>query len=284
MTGVDGEKVVTLGWKTARDADKAVRELESINVFYVAMTRARDLVVLSGTKTRRVNGWMKRSEGFLSGASEALLRRRMFSEVPEVCRQEPGAVILEEAVQFQPLEVPRGVERKSVTSLCVNKPLIGSGQSAIANPARYGTVGHAVLEELANNGWSGDIPRLVELFCAEHGLVEIELLVPQLEAACRVLREETAGAELLLAEHSFVLKREELILDGTLDLLAGFSGRWRILDYKFSNDSPEAVLETYGPQLAAYMEAVGKLNPGDDVSAALVLIGESVQIVSEGER
>ena len=50
-------------------------------------------------------------------------------------------------------------------------------------------------------------------------------------------------------------------------------------DYKFSNDTAEHALETYGPQLAAYQEAVEALHPGAAVSASLVLIGESIQVV-----
>jgi len=115
-----------------------------------------------------------------------------------------------------------------------------------------------------------------------------EGLAEQLEAARDVLAKETADAEALFAEHPFVLKRGELILDGTIDLLAKFSpssslragNRWKIFDYKFSNESPEAVLKTYSPQLAAYQEAVEKLNPGAEVSAALVLIGKSVCVIS----
>jgi ATP-dependent exoDNAse (exonuclease V) beta subunit len=141
-------------------------------------------------------------------------------------------------------------------------------------------VGHAVLEELAKNGWRGDIPALVELFSFEFGKVETKPLIAQLEAAREVLRKETAGAEALFTEHPFVLQRGDLILDGTIDLLAGFSKHWKILDYKFTNESAETALEIYAPQLEAYREAVQKLYPDAEVSSRLVLIGESVRLVS----
>lgn len=113
--------------------------------------------------------------------------------------------------------------------------------------------------------------------------VEYEGLSDQLEAAREVLRNETDGAEAFFTEHPFVLKRGQMILDGTIDLLVKFSNHWKILDYKFSNESPDVALEMYGPQLAAYQEAVEKLNPGESVSAALVLIGDSVRVVWIGE-
>jgi ATP-dependent exoDNAse (exonuclease V) beta subunit len=119
----------------------------------------------------------------------------------------------------------------------------------------------------------------VELFSAEFGEVEDKLLVPQLEAARDILRKETAGAAALFTEHPFVLKRGDMILDGTMDLLAQLSNGWKIFDYKFTNETPENALAVYSPQLEAYREAVQKLHPDAAVSVVLVLIGDTIQIV-----
>ncbi|MEI7851383.1 MAG: UvrD-helicase domain-containing protein [Kiritimatiellales bacterium] len=286
IAGLAGEEIKSPGWDAARDADKTVRELELTNVFYVAMTRARDLVVLSGAGTKDPKGWLKMGEEFLTDASPDILRRRVFSDLPEVRSQESGirgqgsgGRSQDPKFSYIPLKVPKGIERKTVTSLCEKKLAIGNLKSEIANPSLYGTVGHAVLEELAKNGWKGDIAALVELFSAEFGKVETNQLIAQLEAAREVLREETAGATALFTEHPFVLKRGGMILDGTIDLLAQFSDRFKIFDYKFTGDSPEAALENYAPQLEAYREAVQTLYPDAEVSAALVLIGGSVRLV-----
>jgi ATP-dependent exoDNAse (exonuclease V) beta subunit len=106
----------------------------------------------------------------------------------------------------------------------------------------------------------------------------MDRLIPHLEAAREVLRKETAGTDALFPEHPFVMQRGDVILDGTIDLLVKFSNGWKIFDYKFTSELPEAALATYSPQLAAYKEAVEKLNPGAEVSAMLVLVGETVQI------
>ena len=314
-----GDKVVSPGWKAARQADKEVRAVESTNVFYVAMTRARDLVVISGAGTQRTGGWMKLAEGFIGSASADVLRKLSFSDLPEAAHEQISDLRpLTSEVFFHPLEVPAGLERKPVTALCEKKSSINNRQSAMPVDRRaFGTLGHLVLEELAKNNWQGDIAELVESFAVEHGLtglgensplrsgslgdvappvnskqmgraslseraapVEKDLLIRQLEAAREVLAKETAGAGALFVEHPFVLKRGDVILDGSIDLLAKCSDGWKILDYKFSNESPEAALKTYGPQLAAYKEAVEKLHPGEQVSAALVLIGNAVQIIS----
>jgi len=234
---------------------------------------------------------MKLSESFLATAKPEILRKLNFTGLPETAREltsDPRPLTTE--VFFQPLEISAGVERRTVTSLCGKNPSIANRQSSIINPARYGTIGHSVLEELARNRWAGDIELLVDQVGGA-SLSERAVLIEQLEAARVVLREETAGATALFAEHPFVLKRGDELLDGTIDLLAQISSKHlKILDYKFTNESPEAVLETYSPQLTAYREAVEKLNPGAEVSALLVLIrlreapvrqvGESVRLIS----
>jgi ATP-dependent helicase/nuclease subunit A len=286
ISGLAGEEVKSPGWSAARAADKTVRDLESTNVFYVAMTRARDLVVLSGAGTKDSKGWKKLAEEFLDSASSEALRKYRFAELPAVAGALPPAACHSAPVSFRPLEVPKGVERKTVTSLCEKKLATGNLKSEIANPSLYGTLGHAVLEELAKKNWSGDVQILVEQ-AGGASLSERAVLAGQLEAARAVLKKETAGATALLTEHPFVLKRGDVILDGTMDLLVEFppssslgaGNQWKIHDYKFSNEAPETARATYSPQLAAYKEAVEKLHPGEPVSASLILIGETVRVV-----
>jgi len=297
LAGLAGEKVKTPGWTSAREADKSVRKLEKNNLFYVAMTRARDLVVLSGAGTKKPNGWLKQADGFLEGAAPEILRTLSFDEVPEVkargwTTEDRGQ---RSEIRHEPLNIPKGPERKPVTELLKRDSSFIAHQPSISNSPLPGTLGHMILEELAKNRWDGDIPMLVKQFGGEGDLGETELLTGRLEVARNVLRTETAGAEALFAEYPFVLKRGDVILDGTIDLLVQFSddpvapkpsgeGRWKIFDYKFSKDSSETALKIYSPQLMAYREAVERLNPGANVSAALVLIGETVQLVQLGDE
>jgi ATP-dependent exoDNAse (exonuclease V) beta subunit len=291
LTSLSGGDVKSPGWDAVRAADKEVRLAESLNVFYVAMTRARDLVVLSGSGTSRVDGWLKMAERFLESARPEILKKYSFGEIPPAGdrraeiggqrsevggqRSEVGGQASE--VHFRPLEIPMGFDRRPVTSLCEKQRFFGNRQSAAGDRRLFGTLGHAVLEELTKSGWAGDIRAWVELHGS--GFEQADELIGTLEMVRAVLQRETAGAKALFAEFPFVLKRGELILDGTMDLLVELQGAWKVFDYKFSNEPPEHALETYGPQLAAYKEAVGKLHPGESVSAALVLIGESVQVV-----
>lgn len=279
LTAIDESDIKSPGWKAAREADKAVRGAESLNVFYVAMTRARDLVVFSGSGTQKANGWLKTADGFIAGASPDILRTLKFGDLPQA--EEAGKLEtrnLKLDINFQSLEIPKAIERKAVTALVeLLEPKAQRLKPVSADRRSFGTLGHLVLEALAKNRWQGDVAELLRQFSS----IQYEGLADQLEAAREVLAEETSGAEALFAEHPFVLKRDDLILDGTIDLLVRQSSNaWKILDYKFSNERPEAALETYEPQLAAYKEAVEKLHPGGEVSAALVLIGETVKVIS----
>lgn len=279
FSDLGGGRMKSPGWDAARRADRAVRATESLNLFYVAMTRARDLTVLSGSGTRRPDGWLKLADEFLNGGDAELLCRRRFSELPEMETESSEAVGEVPNIRFVPLAVPPGPERKAVTGLVEHAEHGFSGSVPSGDRRAFGTLGHLVLEELAKSGWIGDIAELTQCFSGLTGPVETEKLIPQLESAREVLRRETDGAELLSAEHSFVMRRDNLILDGTIDLLAKMPGGWKIFDYKFSNESPETASAIYAPQLAAYREAVARLHSGESVSAVLVLIGESVLTV-----
>lgn len=270
LRGLTSEEIVSPGWNAAKDADKAVRDAESLNVFYVAMTRARDLVVLSGAGTKDSKGWKKDAAGFLERAPEGLLKTIRFSEVPAIGNEgfRPETLGFGQDIEFQPLEVQTGVERKPVTSLVESLKPKAKSIEPETDRRSVGTLGHEILEDLARNGWKGEIPAL-----------ENEVLVRQLKAARDVLRTETAGAEELFAEFPFVLKRGNTILDGAMDLLVKTSEGWKIYDYKFSNASPEDALATYRPQLEAYQEAVERLHPGEPVEVAVVLISKKISLV-----
>jgi len=278
-------EVFSPGFSDARDADRKTRELEQTNLLYVALTRARDLVVLSGSATKEPKGWRKQIEPFLENASGTLVRRVPYDVLPEpetveAERPLPSSGALAAALKRLPKPVVLKQQRKAVTGLVESQKSKVKSQEPSTDRRSFGSLGHAVLEELTRTGWEGDVPALVDAFNAEFCVVETEALIEQLEAARTLLRDETAGAEAVYAEWPFVLKCGDVILDGAIDLLVHYaSACWKIYDYKFSQEPLDAVLESYSPQLAAYKEAVEKLYPGAEISAALVLMGETVQVV-----
>ncbi len=283
VSDLAGAEVKSTGWDAAREADKVVREVELTNVFYVAMTRARDLVVLSGAGTKDPKGWLKQAEGFLGGASSDILRKFSFGELPQVGGGKGFGIEkggFGDPCEFMPLRTMRNIQRMPVTALVENRKLQAHSLKPSKGRKALGILGHMVLEELAAAQWVGDIPALVKLFSPELDSVENKRLIQQLEAARELLCRETTGALTLFTEHPFVLKRNEIIFDGTIDLLVQMtSNHWKIFDYKFTDEMPEMVREIYAPQLEAYREAVQKLYPDAEISTALALLGNSAQIV-----
>lgn len=282
ISGTTDGAVKSLGWEAAREADQAVRRREQDNVFYVAMTRARDLVVLSGAGTKEPQGWLKQAQEFLESSPAQLVRKRPFSELPPMQEDEAKAGGAPAGAAFPPPVKPvAGTERRTVTSLMAERAA-DAPRTVSTGPGRRaaGSLGHAVLEELAANAWQGPVPALMERLSGEFAPVETGPLIEQIEAARERLRHETAGAQALFAERPFVLKRGEQILDGTIDLLAQMAAdAWKIIDYKFTEEPPDEARRAYEPQLHAYCDAVRAMHPGSSVSAALLLIGRTVRLV-----
>ena len=84
------EEILTPGFEKAREAARNIRAAESKNVFYVAMTRARDLVVLSGAGgDRKPAEWRAEIEKLISNHEDArpLLRRVPYTDVEEAATE-----------------------------------------------------------------------------------------------------------------------------------------------------------------------------------------------------
>lgn len=279
VSDLSGRKAVTPGWKSAREKDREVQDLELKNLFYVAMTRARDLVVFSGAGTQTADGWVKLAGNFIADAKPEILTVRNFSEIP-LCEVKPSCAEFSfSSVSFNPLRPSLGTERKPVTEM-VDYHRSAHGQSVLTEDRRaFGTLGHLLLEELAVTHWVGDAGELINFFEVEAGDVETDLLIPRVEAVCDFLRKETSMEDRLFTEFTFVMEKDGQLLDGSIDLLIQErSGKWKIFDYKFSDESPAEAMDIYRPQLAVYREAIQRLNLGAEVSAALIVAGKTVQV------
>ena len=126
-------EVRTPGFDDARNNRKSIRTEESLNLFYVAVTRARDLLVFSGPDNPTMGnnrGWRKHLVDFSSAQPDSpLLKSRPYQEMadafsdnlnehdntsPELRTPEE----IEQVIQsVQPLTIPDTVLRYPVTTL-----------------------------------------------------------------------------------------------------------------------------------------------------------------------
>ena len=148
--------------------------------------------------------------------------------------------------------------------------------------AAFGTAGHSVLEQLALDGWKGDVTSLAASAAAANGLDEqaAKDLAGRLGQAVAELANRTKGAKEVRAEWPFALALEKdgakLIVDGTMDLVFQTSDGWHIADYKFTDDPPSKLLKKDALQLNLYREALVRAGfKAADISATLIAISRS---------
>lgn len=227
------------------DEEDALARRESGNLLYVALTRAKQAVIVSGDAKR--NAWLERTRAAWAGGT-------LPDALPEAPAREPLAPL-------------------SATRLAA--PAVGQrGTPSADTPAtRRGELFHACLETHAPPGAARDLPALA----ARLGLAA-EL--PGLEAAARALIGQPALAH-LFDPARYRRAHNELALvdpDGQLhrvDRVVEHADAIWLIDYKTGEESlaaTEAELAArHGPQLAAYRALIAALWSGRAIRAALLL-------------
>ena len=326
------EEMPTPGFEKVREVAREVRAAEAKNLFYVAMTRARDLVVLSGDGgNRKPTEWRAELEKLIADHEDArpLLQRVSYTDVEKAAIEltagpktsvtntlalEP---LLDAVTQLYPETVPsprilrfpatilssyhHEPEEFAQTKRAILPPFPSrphrlpegaepSGndfplpwdKDEVGSYVDFGTAGHAVLEQLASSGWSGDIAALAEASGVENHLSaqDISDLKTRLTRAADRMAKMLINSDDLRIEWPFAMLLEEgktqLIVDGTMDLLFRTTdGSWRIIDYKFTDEPEAALKKKYGLQLNLYRLALGRFQKGSEpvIHSSLVVVG-----------
>jgi len=288
ITAPDKSGVESPGFKAAKGRAKAVRNHELNNLFYVAMTRARDLVVTSASVGANPAGWLKQLEPLLKDGHIPSIPYSDLSaavEIPQTANHKlPTGPQLAAALQTlaPPPEMPK-LQRIPATRLAKEldgeKETVRTAKSA-DNATAQGSLGHAVLEQLALNEWSGSVGDWLERLCDEFhiGSVEAATLKNRIEKTAELMRELTAGTQEIRPELPFVLHDGDRLIDGTIDLLCRSDDRIMIFDYKFTEADDAAVLVAYRGQMEIYFKAAQKafLKSGKpEISLVVVSAGEA---------
>jgi len=271
----------------ARKQDRELRQ--SRRLLYVAVTRARDLLVLSGRAASEKESWRGLIDRVAGEAEErGLLRIVREVELPTRPAELPSPEVLatdEMRALLRRVEAPLASGRSTISAavtqiadaaVCARRYQLLHEQGLLERPgaepdlpdplgpdrpaADRGTLAHRLLEIAPLRSDRAELGRLLALEGADDPEV--------IDAACAFLqtplaqRMAAAPADRLHRELPFVLHlrgETELLLRGQIDALLLDDGAATVVDYKFSETRD---LERYAAQLDAYALAAEELVKG----------------------
>jgi ATP-dependent helicase/nuclease subunit A len=261
--------------RKAASAEEQLAERENLNLLYVAMTRAQQALIVSGSQNQRQKGsWYEKvraavraAEGAPGGEDDMSTAVAHGDDLsgPQTAGGRTGA-------RTEPAaEAPRPDAR-------LNVPLPTGARTALLarRAARYGTQFHSLMERLTGGAPGGRDAVLREL-----GLSEREF-APLWEQAQRVLAApglarffDPAQFKRAANEVSYMIETGEV---RRIDRLVEFDDEMWVLDYK-TGDARSAgpLLDEYRAQVAEYCAAMRRLHARSQVKGAIVFAdGEAV--------
>ena len=164
----------------SEDEAAEAREL-SISQLFVAMTRARDLVITSASPGKKAAGWLTQLEPLI-GTDIPTIPYSILAEAAEPPQSsrgtQPTVDGLTMAIErlMPPPEQPL-LQRMPATKLAKereNRPEQTSTQPAVKNATELGSLGHAVLEHLAHDEWQGSVVAWIERLREDFNLEKTE--------------------------------------------------------------------------------------------------------------
>jgi ATP-dependent helicase/nuclease subunit A len=275
---------------------------ESKRLLYVAMTRARDRLILSGPaegqgEWRRWIDEVAEGQGLTMTIVDAAAYPPVIEETGDETPEQVRMIIEEgwkpdatPAVASPP--APRPDLRLPVTGLATFMVcprlyyyrnvmrLPGEGPGHGGDGTRTGVAGHALLERIAPATATDPVAlggRVAVAFPEESAAFRNKLVKDIGRAFASPPLTDLPRADALYTEAPLTIRltdeRISLTLTGAVDLLFHVDGEWRIVDYKFSR-RPED--ETgYRRQLGLYAVGWGMVAAADRLTGGVVYIRES---------
>ncbi len=287
----DKSAVKSPGFKAANDRSKGVRDHELKNLFYVAMTRARDLVVTSATVGRNPSGWLKQMEPLIGNDIPSIPYSVLSAAVdptPAPNLERPTTNTLATALQIlPPPPAPPTLQRIPATRLAKeHAPHLPYRTGDIHVAPTMGSLGHAVLEQLALNDWNGSVSDWLERLHDGFGIgrSEAQSLGKRIEQTHKLMVGLTAGMQEIHPELPFVLHDGDRLIDGTIDLLCRSNDGFVIFDYKFTEADDAAVIDAYRGQMEIYGKATRNAFPeaGDPDISLVVISAKGPRLIPVG--
>ncbi len=254
----------------AAEADIAARE--NLNLLYVAMTRAKQALIVSGTPNRK--------------ADETWYRK-----IERACNEAAGAVATRPALPVTPISQVQAAAPAAVhgpdTPSSLNQPLgIGERKSVVDTAAtRYGTRFHLLMEKLTGHRKPPPKDALRQVL----GIPEPDFSRLHSEALTLLgqpgLRRFYDPAQFVSASNEMSFSDGEVL---RIDRLVEFADAVWVIDYKTGEDvTPDTAARAalrHRPQIDAYRAAMRRVFPGKAVHALLVFSGGITHEFADGQE
>ncbi len=287
ITAPDRSSVKSPGFDAANRRAATVRAHETSNLFYVAMTRARDLVVTSASVGQRAAGWHSQMESLIGNEIPAIPYSVLATAAGQPQTPSPklptssGLTVAMDSLPPAPAKpelrriaatrLAREQDELDMDHEVTEAPVYPAG----ATSAALGSLGHAVLEQLALNGWQGSVSEWLDTLGSEFaiGKPEAAVLEKRIEEARELMAALTANMKEVHPEFPFALHYENTLIDGTIDLLCRTEEGFAVFDYKFTESGETEAMDQYRRQMEIYRLAAEKCFPyAGDASTELILI------------
>jgi len=262
--------------------EDTLAERENLNLLYVAMTRAKDALIVSGSEGKARSGfWYEKVRAALmshAGANAAGDDMRVgLAHGDDLADTKTAAIRKEKGA-------PRAAGPEARVDPRLNRPLpTGERAAAITGRgARYGTQFHALMD-LVTSGSCLERAEVRQLL----GIAEREFAL-MWEQAQRVLSSpalarffDASQYKRAANEVSYMIETGEV---RRIDRLVEFDDEMWVLDYKTGDAraADPALLEAYRAQLADYCAAVRRLYARQRVNGALIFADAEVETLQSG--
>ena len=286
IMSTDRSKISSPHHQQRRHEAQEVRNQESDHLFYVALTRARDLLILSSPVSTKphANSWHSYIEPLLDQS----IKIHRFSAIPHTTidhahlHATPSALKLFQATTaICPPKIQTQFKRTTATALTKKDssdlPPQPNPSRSIQTTTRMGTCGHALLEEAAHHNWNINFPERISTLSHRYNLssAEINHLSSTFSTTVEYMKIATQSAEQLLPEYPFLMQKGVHLIDGTIDLVVLTTEGIQLYDYKFSQATHSELQERYREQLHLYAEAIQRLFPTTPIlSLNIIAISE----------
>ncbi len=230
------------------DTEEALNARESVNLLYVALTRAKQALIVSGDSKKNV--WLERIVSAWHGANHP-------SDLPVAGE----VVLLNSALPQQRMKAP-DVGLRVVPTMRTEETAAGE-------------LFHVCLEQYAHPGAAHDLAAIAK----QLGLTPACHI--RIERQAHALVESPHLVRFFQPQHFLRARNEMIILDSEgqtqrLDRVIEFDAEVWVLDYKTGKDAlmkTDAMLQQlHGDQLARYARLLAQLHPDKPIHAALVLV------------